>query len=473
MTKDVEHFSSILLLGDPLPPQEAFEAQHTPHFDEGLHVIKLQALKLIILNAGTLTQDNTHRLYEALRTSPHHPEVIAILNGAQEIQQNHLLISLLNPNSILYKDSLDALPEQVILAIQKFDYHKQNENFYRLFEEQNENLQKLNAELKEGVKKRKVSLKRSESRLIKLQEQLNLMYFAIVGIQEAKSISEIEELLVDTLSSTMDVQWVRILIEHKELLEESMVIENQKHFKIFGSALVFDKHKIGHIYFAKSHKLFTKQQESFLLQINEIVSIKINQLLKYSNLLITRSQWQQTFNAIRYPVVIVNKNYDYITSNKSDLELKHQTQKKCYEVMFGRSTPCQNCTLGQKFEVKDSESGRWYYVTSQSLKAYYEDTEHLIHIYQDVTEQKNIETQILEKTKLTDLGILAGSLAHELNNPLGGIITFLQLLKDDVGSRDATLKKDIEDLLNSAIDCKDIIQMILENVRHNKPLRLS
>lgn len=467
------HFSSILLLGAPLPPQEAFEILHAPTLSEGLLALQNQELKLVIINLGTLTDAETHELHSALRHSSQPPEVIAILNEPEDIQNNYLLISFLNPNAILYRSDLSSLPKQVIASIQKYDYHKQNENFYKLFEEQNENLQKLNAELKEGVRKRKLSLKRSESRLIKLQQQLNLMYFAIVGIQEAKSISEIEELLVNTLSSTMDVKWVRILIEHKELLEESMVIENQKHFKVFGSALVFDKNKIGHIYFAKSQKTFNKQQESFLLQINEIVSIKINQLIKYSNLLITRSQWQQTFNAIRYPVVIVNKNYDYITSNKSDLEEKHKSKKKCYEVLFERTAPCQNCALGQKFEFKDSDSGRWYYVTSQSLKAYYEDSENLIHIYQDVTEQKNIETQILEKTKLTDLGILAGSLAHELNNPLGGIITFLQLLKDDVGGRDTTLRTDIEDLLNSAIDCKHIIQMILENVRHNKPLRLN
>lgn len=469
----VEQFSSILLLGEALPPQETFEVLHAQKLSEGLEILKSQSLKLVIINMPPLSPLETHEFYTALQACAQLPEIIILLDQTQNIHKYHLPISFLNPHCVLAKNQSETLASEVISAIQKFDYHKQNENFYKLFEEQNENLQRLNAELKEGVRKRKISLKRSESRLIKLEEQLNLMYFAIVGIQEAKSISEIEELLVNTLSSTMDVKWVRVLIEQKELLEESMVIENQKHFRVFGSALVFDKNKIGHIYFAKNQKAFNKQQESFLLQISEIVSIKINQLIKYSNLLITRSQWQQTFNAIRYPVVIVNKNFDYITSNKSDLEEKHKTHQKCYEVMFGRKSPCQNCSLGQKFEFKDQESGRWYYVTSQSLKAYYEDTEHLLHIYQDVTEQKNIETQILEKTKLTDLGILAGSLAHELNNPLGGIITFLQLLKDDVGGRDPQLQSDIEDLLNSAIDCKHIIQMILENVRHNKPLRLS
>lgn len=470
---DLSSFSSILVIGDRLPPLDGFEFTQIQTADEAMATSDFHTLKLIILNLDQISDAQTRNLYDTLQVQAQPPEIIVLLNQPSSLQKNHLLISLLNPLFVIYKSDLSLIHDHVINAIQKYDYHKQNENFYKLFEEQNENLQKLNAELKEGVKKRKVSLKRSQSRLIRLQQQLNLMYFAIVGIQDSKSISEIEELLVETLSSDIDVNWVRILIDQKELLEESTVIESQKHFHVFGSALVFDKNKIGHIYFAKNQRPFNKQQESFLLQINEIVSIKINQLLKYSNLLITRSQWQQTFNAIRYPVVIMNKNYDYITSNQSDLEDNHRTHQKCYEVMFGRNSPCQNCKLGEKFEFKDPATGRWYYVTSQSLKAYYEDSENLIHIYQDVTEQKNIETQIIEKTKLTDLGILAGSLAHELNNPLGGIITFLQLLKDDLENRDADLKNDIQDLLNSAIDCKHIIQMILENVRHNKPLSLT
>lgn len=462
-----------MVIGQKLPPQDGFEFTYVDSPEQALQSADLKSLKLVILNLDSISNSQTRALYDALKHQSRAPEIIVLLDNPHSPLKDHFLISFLNPLFVVDRSDKAQIYSHIIDAIQKYDYHKQNENFYKLFEEQNENLQKLNAELKEGVEKRKFSLKRSQSRLIRLQQQLNLMYFAIVGIQDSRSISQIEELLVETLSENMGVNWVRILIDQKELIEESTVIESQKHFHVFGSALVFDKNKIGHIYFARNRRPFNKQQESFLLQINEIVSIKINQLLKYSNLLITRSQWQQTFNAIRYPVVIMNKNYDYITSNQAALEENHRTHQKCYEVMFGRTSPCQNCKLGEKFEFKDPGTGRWYYVTSQSLRAYYEDSENLIHIYQDVTEQKNIETQIIEKTKLTDLGILAGSLAHELNNPLGGIITFLQLLKDDLENRDADLKNDIQDLLNSAIDCKHIIQMILENVRHNKPLSLT
>ncbi len=47
----------------------------------------------------------------------------------------------------------------------------------------------------------------------------------------------------------------------------------------------------------------------------------------------------------------------------------------------------------------------------------------------DVTEQRSMETKLLQAEKLRDLGELAGGVAHDFNNVLAAILGRAQLLK--------------------------------------------
>ena len=52
----------------------------------------------------------------------------------------------------------------------------------------------------------------------------------------------------------------------------------------------------------------------------------------------------------------------------------------------------------------------------------------------DITEQRKLETQILLSDRLASLGIIAASVAHEINNPLGAVLANIELaMKDSNG----------------------------------------
>jgi PAS domain S-box-containing protein len=55
---------------------------------------------------------------------------------------------------------------------------------------------------------------------------------------------------------------------------------------------------------------------------------------------------------------------------------------------------------------------------------------HIIHI-KDITEKKQMEKQMVQKEKLGALGQLAAGVAHEINNPIMGIINYAQIIIDD------------------------------------------
>jgi two-component system NtrC family sensor kinase len=76
--------------------------------------------------------------------------------------------------------------------------------------------------------------------------------------------------------------------------------------------------------------------------------------------------------------------------------------------------------------------------------------------------------RIMESEKLAIVGQLAASVAHELNNPLTGIVTFSHLLLEKETCDGAT-RSSMEKIAGQADRCRDIIRGLLDFSRQRKP----
>ena len=81
-------------------------------------------------------------------------------------------------------------------------------------------------------------------------------------------------------------------------------------------------------------------------------------------------------------------------------------------------------------------------------------------ILRDVSELKSWEDRLLQAEKLTAMGKLAGEIAHEINNPLGGILLYANLIKDDI-SRESSIFPNLEKIIKLAIRCRIIAKGLL------------
>ena len=61
---------------------------------------------------------------------------------------------------------------------------------------------------------------------------------------------------------------------------------------------------------------------------------------------------------------------------------------------------------------------------------------------------------------MAELGLIGSSIAHELNNPLGGMLNFLQLIKMDLDGNEPWFE-DIDEMEKGAQRCRDIIESLL------------
>ncbi len=57
-------------------------------------------------------------------------------------------------------------------------------------------------------------------------------------------------------------------------------------------------------------------------------------------------------------------------------------------------------------------------------------------IFRDTTEVQNLRQQLLQSEKMAVMGQLAAGVAHEINNPINGIITYIQLLLKKLDKND-------------------------------------
>lgn len=91
--------------------------------------------------------------------------------------------------------------------------------------------------------------------------------------------------------------------------------------------------------------------------------------------------------------------------------------------------------------------------------------EGMINAVIDVTEIKILKEELFQSEKLTLLGKLAGEIAHEINNPLSGLIMATQMLIEDVetGHIDpAEILDELKGIENDARRCKDFIEKVLD-----------
>lgn len=75
-------------------------------------------------------------------------------------------------------------------------------------------------------------------------------------------------------------------------------------------------------------------------------------------------------------------------------------------------------------------------------------------------ELEKTQVQLLQAEKMSSLGELAAGVAHQLNNPLGGITLYSQLVLEDYDLPDGA-RKDLIRILEDAKRCSDIVKELL------------
>lgn len=208
-----------------------------------------------------------------------------------------------------------------------------------------------------------------------------------------------------------------------------------------------------------------KASQNVLSQLQSL-NIVLERMILSEQLITTSEQWAETFDAIREPIAIIDNRYSVLRSNASFSKISNKTS--CYKRFANRGTPCPHCPLEQV--IKNGEStGSEIYIgeNTYEVRSYpirltdkHSPTAFINH-YVKVTEEKVLKGQMIQNEKMAALGLLAGNIAHELNNPLTGIRSMAQVLLKEP-SLGTMIKDDLVEIEKASERSQAIIKNLME-----------
>jgi PAS domain S-box-containing protein len=184
-------------------------------------------------------------------------------------------------------------------------------------------------------------------------------------------------------------------------------------------------------------------------------------------------EWKTTFDSITDLISIQDRDYRLVRVNKAfanTLNMKQEelVGKTCYQVVHNTNKPVSNCPHMETMRTKKPATGAFFdthlglYLEVSTSPIFDEKGEIIasVHVARDISDRKKMEEKLLATDRLVSIGELASGIAHELNNPLTGVVGFSELL---VGRKDIPddAREDLETVNREAKRAAKVVKNLL------------
>ena len=195
-----------------------------------------------------------------------------------------------------------------------------------------------------------------------------------------------------------------------------------------------------------------------------------------------KNEWETTFDSASEGIAMVSRDHRIQRLNRAAAkmiggEVEDLIGRRCYEVIHHGSSKPALCLMSQSIRETKSARGEQEMNDGRTLELTVDpvyDSERnpvgAVHFLRDITEAKRLRQQLLQSEKMIAVGQLVAGVAHEINNPLTGVIGYAQLLQ----SRhiDERARKDAEGIYREAERATRIVHHLLSFARKYEPERM-
>ena len=93
----------------------------------------------------------------------------------------------------------------------------------------------------------------------------------------------------------------------------------------------------------------------------------------------------------------------------------------------------------------------------------FSDLREILKVHQELEATHH---QLVQAEKIASLGRMAAGVAHEINNPLAGILIYAELLAREL-AQDAPIRENVEVIINQTMRCQQIVNRLLDFSRQS------
>ncbi len=162
---------------------------------------------------------------------------------------------------------------------------------------------------------------------------------------------------------------------------------------------------------------------------------------------------QAVLDSIQEPISVIDRERRIMYANRAarqlaEADLSDIICRCCYQRFWGRPAPCEHCLADATFQEEEplrcsatvrarDGTDRHIEIQTYPLRVGPGRPAYMVEVVRDVTEQRQLEEKARRNEVLASVGEVAAVVAHEVRNPLGAMITALDLL-DPVAGRAVT-----------------------------------
>jgi signal transduction histidine kinase len=235
---------------------------------------------------------------------------------------------------------------------------------------------------------------------------------------------------------------------------------------------------------------FTEESIRYFEDMGASIGIALSRKQAEDALQVERRRFNDVLEALPVMVCLLTPDYHVPFANRRFREHFGESQgRRCFEYIFHRTGPCPECQTFEPLRTHAPHQWEWAVPDGHHYEIYdfpFTDPDgsplFISHVH-DITDRKRLEQehtllegQLRQQQKLEAIGTLASGVAHEINNPIAGIMNYAQLIADTAApeSRAAEYAGEIvHETERVATIVRNLLQFARQEKQAHSPARIA